>query len=611
MTDKVTRLASLERQIARVNARMVQLKTLSDRLANVRLLVTLMGIGGLSVLWFLPNFRILFWLMLLISGIGFGWIVRTHRRIVHRIDEATIWRDIKKAHTARMQLDWQALPKPRFQLMFRHPLEVDLDLRNLHHLLNTATSRGGSDRLREWLLPLKPAEAVVLQRQERVKELISQSLFRDKLVLNAEIAAQEIRDSNEGKSLIAWLNSEPRQEASLQLVLLLGVLSALNITLFILFAAFGLPDVVLMISLLIYATVFVSQFKRINDTFEDSLTIEGALRRLSGVMHFLQHDRYHAMPAIRELVLPIIEQQPTKRLRDANIVIAGASLRANPIFWFLINALIPWDYFFAYRLEKLKGTLGAVVPQWLDIWHELEALSSLANFAYLNPAYTFPKVDNNFKSIFKAEQIGHPLLTDNARVCNDFAMQQPGDIVMITGSNMSGKSSFLRTLGVNMCLTYAGGVVCAGNLNTVIFRLYTSIRVTDSLDDGISYFYAEVKRLKGLLDAINQTDAPPLFFMIDEIFRGTNNRERLIGSRSFIRALVKRNGVGLVATHDLELVALADDNSSISNYHFREDVQNGRMVFDYMLRSGPCPTTNALRIMAMEGLPVEDVPDSL
>jgi DNA mismatch repair ATPase MutS len=177
--------------------------------------------------------------------------------------------------------------------------------------------------------------------------------------------------------------------------------------------------------------------------------------------------------------------------------------------------------------------------------------------------------------------------------------------VIITGSNMAGKSTFLRTLGVNLCLAYAGAPVNAERLQTALFRLFTCIRVTDSVTDGYSYFYAEVRRLHALLDAQKEPGQLPLFFLVDEIFKGTNNRERLIGSRSFVKALVGRNCVGIISTHDLELVNLAQSVAKVRNNHFREEVINGQMAFDYILREGPCPTTNALKIMAMEGLPTD------
>jgi DNA mismatch repair ATPase MutS len=178
-------------------------------------------------------------------------------------------------------------------------------------------------------------------------------------------------------------------------------------------------------------------------------------------------------------------------------------------------------------------------------------------------------------------------------------------IVILTGSNMAGKSTFLRTVGVNLALAYAGAPVNAASMQTSLFRLFTCIKVSDSVQDGLSYFYAEVKRLQALLAATEVDDELPVLFLIDEIFRGTNSRERLIGSRSYIRSLSQLRTVGLIATHDLELIKLADEIKGVTNYHVREEVLDSRMVFDYRLRRGPCPTTNALKIMRLEGLPVE------
>jgi DNA mismatch repair ATPase MutS len=273
---------------------------------------------------------------------------------------------------------------------------------------------------------------------------------------------------------------------------------------------------------------------------------------------------------------------------------------------------VPWDVVWGYFLARRKAELAAALPQWLDIWHELEALSALATFAYLNPQYTWPVVhgqaDQNGGNgpIFAATALGHPLIHAEGKVHNDFTIRQMGQIVIITGSNMAGKSSFLRALGVNLVLAYAGSVVNATSLESGLFRLFTCIRVTDSIVDGFSYFYAEVRRLKALLDAFHQPNALPLFYLIDEIFRGTNNLERLLGSRAYIRALAGARGVGFIATHDLELAKLEGESPFIHNYHFREEVHDGRMVFDYILRPGPSPTTNALKIMRLEGLPVEE-----
>jgi DNA mismatch repair ATPase MutS len=168
---------------------------------------------------------------------------------------------------------------------------------------------------------------------------------------------------------------------------------------------------------------------------------------------------------------------------------------------------------------------------------------------------------------------------------------------------MSGKSTFLRTVGINICLAQAGSVVDAENLDMHIMRLFTCIKIDDNLVEGLSYFYAEVKRLKRLLNEFDKNAGYPLFYLIDEIYKGTNNQERLSGSRAFIKSLGDRNGAGIVSTHDLELTHLESELKSLENFHFQEHIENKKMVFDFKLRKGPCPTTNALIIMQNEGLP--------
>ena len=208
---------------------------------------------------------------------------------------------------------------------------------------------------------------------------------------------------------------------------------------------------------------------------------------------------------------------------------------------------------------------------------------------------------------FHAQNLGHPLIDKADKVGNDFEIPGLGHVGLITGSNMAGKSTFMRTVGLNQCLAYAGAPVDAQQYQTRLFRLFTCIKVSDSVADGFSYFYAEVRRLKALLEALEADDNLPLLYFIDEIFRGTNNRERLQGSQSFIRAVVGEHGYGFIATHDLALVDLAKETDKIRNYHFRDDVVVGQMHFDYILHPGPCPTTNALRIMHLAGLPVAGV----
>jgi DNA mismatch repair ATPase MutS len=349
----------------------------------------------------------------------------------------------------------------------------------------------------------------------------------------------------------------------------------------------------------------------LGDSFHESLNMRDALDQLMIVFSHLEKYRYHRKPQLRELCDPFLQPdiRPSLQLRRVNRIANATGLRGNPIFWLLLNALVPWDYFVAYQLAKAKAAIAQHLPGWLNVWFDLEALSSLANCAYLNPAYTYPTIKTEWSEgdttpLLKTIHLGHPLIPDQSRVCNDFKIEALGDVDIFTGSNMSGKSTFLRTLGINLMLAQAGGAVNAESFETIPWRLYSCIQITDSVTDGISYFYAEVKCLKNLIGKLDEPNSFPLLFLIDEIFRGTNNRERMIGSRAFIQAVAGRHGVGLVATHDLELVQLADELPQVKNYHFRDDIRNGRMVFDYQLYPGPSPTTNALKIMRSEGLPV-------
>ncbi len=595
------RLHIYNHQINRLSRRIKQIEAQADRLANWRLLLAVAGGIPLVILLFLP-YGTLFWILLATLVIGFIFLIASHRRIDHSLKKHRIWRSIKQENRARLMLDWKRIPDPAINLD-EHPLETDFDLRELHRLLNTAASQSGTMRLRKWLLNSEPRLATIEQRQRLVTELRTRPAFRDNLTLNSRLSPSQIRKNLDTRLLADWLHSDISMENITFWLMLLGGLAIANVIAFVLTQTGIISGTISGMLWGIYALAYVSRAGLIAKHSGDGQILYDVLLRLRSVMQHLESYPYNNMPEVRKLCAPILEAQPSKHIKRLMGTLAASNLKGNPLLWMLLNAVMPWDLFFLRRLHEQKAQLTTYMPQWLDVWHEIEALNSLANFAYLNDDAIMPDLQKSH--VFSAQKIAHPLLPAS-RVSNNFSVESAGDLAILTGSNMSGKSSFLRTLGVNLVMAYAGGVVIAESFDTGIFRLFSCIRVTDSLDDGISYFYAEVKRLKDLLNALETEHDLPLFFVIDEIFRGTNNRERLIGSRSYINALAGANGIGLIATHDLELTQLAEGNPHIRNLHFRENVEDGRMVFDYVLREGASPTTNALQIMAMEGLPVED-----
>jgi len=602
----------LTRHVKRLEGEVIKLQELDRRYFWFRLSVLLVGAVGIFIAYQSRQSS-----MLLIAGlfflIIFSLVVYFNRKVKRSILRFSLSRRYFGDQLARMDLDWAEIPfAPVNAPDEEHPFASDLNLtgsHSLHQLLNTAISRGGSHRLQDWLLEQIPDLDQLSSRQATVKEIQSLSGFRSRLALSSSLVSEDEDEAWDGETLISWLERKVEARSLKPLLGLLSALAAANIILFALFT-FDLVPALWMITLAIYAGVYLLTYRNLDEVFGQAQHLSTTLDKFRAVLVYLERYSYRMDSHLYHLCQPFWKagRRPSSYLRQISLIASASSISANPVVWLLINVLVPWDVFFAYQLQRYKAKMQIILPSWLNVWYELEALNSLANFSYLNPGYTFPHMaadDDAGEALFDGRALGHPLIPDGVKVCNDFSLEKLGEVVIITGSNMSGKSTFLRTIGVNLCLAYAGGPVNADNLVTKIFRLFTVIQVSDSLTDGISYFYAEVRRLKALLDALEMDQDRPLFFLIDEIFRGTNNRERQIGGRAFVKTLVGGHGVGLISTHDLELVIFADELPSVINYHFQEDVTQGRMIFDYRLRSGPSQTTNALQIMRMEGLPVD------
>jgi len=612
LSEKQARLYTLENQIKRLQRRIASLDQRSNRIGWIRVAIFFAG----SLLSILAYFLEGWWLFLIGVAITltiFGIVAHFHGRIDRSITRHKIWMQIKASQVARIKLDWDSIPVVRStEPQTNHPFEVDLDItgrRSLHQLVNTATSSEGSQQLREWFLHTLPGLQVIRKRQALIQELAPLTIFRDKLLMKSMLASKNATESWEGKKLLNWLDEHATSRSLLPLLFASLSLSLLTICLLVLNLFALIPQYWVISLLLVILFLFVTKDQR-GDLFEDAYHLRDALAQLSLIFEYLETYRYGKNSNLRSLCEPFFldrDQRPSTLLKKIARIASAATLQKNLLLWVIINLLVPWDFYFAHRFNQYKSQVAAHLPVWLDVWFELEALNSLATFAYLNPGYALPEVvpcadqENNIRAC----GLGHPLIPEEHKVVNDFAINKLGEIDIITGSNMSGKSTFLRTLGINLCLAYAGGPVNASTFHVSLFRIFTCIKISDSVTEGYSYFYAEVRRLKALLDELASGDSHlPLFFLIDEIFKGTNNRERRIGSESYISALAGRNCLGVISTHDLELVKLAAKLPEIRNYHFKEDVIDGEMVFDYILREGPSPTTNALKIMQMEGLPV-------
>ena len=613
--SKRSRLRALENQTHRLQRRLERLHRTSYRISWIRFVVFFAAVLAAGLTFYLDGI----WLGILCAAVGgllFGLAVYVHHRTNLAIRRYQLWLEATSAQIARATLDWEQVP-----VTFHHrpdpdhPFEVDLDIvgqRSLHRLLDTAVSYEGSQHLKDWLASTHPDPQRTIRRQQVVRELASRHLFRARLALNGKMAVGAKRTWR-ANHLMEWLEGHVPEASLRRWVFLFALFIGLNVLLFVA-NWLGALAPWWQVTLVIYLGLILLRSGAVDAAWDEAVALEGALRQLRAVFAQLETFSYRDAPHLRELCRPFHDSchRPSRYLARITRVLVAMSLRSNALLRLMLNLLLPWDAYFAYRLSQTRARMAPHARAWMDAWFELEALASLANLAYLNPDYAFPRLlvarEQQVPTVFQAQDLGHPLIPDGERVCNSLAVLEMGQVTIITGSNMAGKSVFLKTVGVNLALALAGGPVNARGLQTVPFRLFTCMGISDSVTDGISYFYAEVKRLKALLAELESDQPWPLLFCIDEIFRGTNNRERLIGSRAYVRALAGKRGLGFIATHDLELAKLAYEVPQVVNYHFRDQVVDDRMAFDYTLRPGPCPTTNALTIMQLEGLPVPSAP---
>lgn len=605
-----------EQHLTHALRRAVRLEThgrrISARFTTARLTIFAGGVFGAVILHKLG------WTavgnLILAAGFALFLIVAWyHNRLEDRLHRLRRWQGIKRVHLARLGLNWTEIPLRPVAVPERHEYARDLDLagpRSLLHLIDHTISSQGRQRLASWLLEQPPQAAQWSSRQALIRELTPLSLLRDRLALEA----QAVEDADiEGRRLLAVLQKRVDDSGLMPMLLTESVLSVATAALLLADLLAGLGNY-WMLSFGLYALLFLSVRSRSEEIFDHAQSLHLQLERLSAVLGYLEQRSYRTTPHLARLCGPLLERHssPSRSLKQAASLMNRLSVRAHPLVHYLINAVGPWDLFHTYRLQQLQDRIASVAPRWFELLAELDAAASVATFAHLHPDYLWPTLhrpgaeaqDNGDAPGLAAEGLAHPLIPAAVRVANHVTLQGRGRIFLVTGSNMSGKSTFLRTIGINTCLAQAGAPVCATAFRWSLVRIGSCIRVDDSLDGGLSFFYAEVKRLKTILDSTRDREGPPVLWLIDEVFKGTNNRERLIGGRALITALAGGNGFGLVTTHDLELAELEQQLPTVTNVHFQETVVDGALHFDYRLKPGPCPTTNALRIMALEGLPV-------
>ncbi|MNJ96780.1 DNA mismatch repair protein MutS [compost metagenome] len=488
--------------------------------------------------------------------------------------------------------------KQALEVSQEFPLIRDLGLVGSHSLwtlLDETLTDGGQRRLLHWMSVSPLDKNILRERQNKIQKLRSQTWFYTRLGLdtNAEelnLATLQIQDflktpfTAPGFSKLFALN---------MVVWLLTFAAAL----YSIFSGDSLPVFVF----LPFPLLSLFSLGSVGSAFKQGVGLSLHMSSLVPIFHSLEKQAT-THKELQSLCTSILKESPSKAARKLEFALGFLGTQTNPLLHFLLNVIVPWTMVSVFFSERLRRKISHGFPLCIDELSEIEVFGSLLILDRYQ-TQTYPEFAD--KPTLNCRQIYHPLLDRSRAVANDFGFPESKSLGLLTGSNMSGKSTFLRTVGVNQVLANMGAPVFADQFVTIPLKIETCIEVSDSLRDGYSYFYSEVRRLRDILQTA--ATGAPVLFLIDEIFRGTNNRERQIGSKAVIRTLAKeRTSLGFISTHDLELTSLEETNPSLINLHFREDIdESGKMVFSYHLRHGPCPTTNALRIMAAEGINIE------
>jgi len=584
----------------RLGARQTQAASFRRRAALVSNLRLLVFVGGAGLAWLALGPGSLARAWLAAPALAFAALVVLHDRELTRRDHAERAVRFYAGGVARLEGGWigQGESGERF-CDPNHPYAVDLDVfgaGSLFEYLCAARTRAGEATLAAWLsAPASPE--LVRARQQAVAELGPRLDLREDLALLGEDAAAGMHPDE----LRRWGRDAPRARAR---GLRLAAAALASVTLLALagWLGFGLGPIPFEVAALAQAGFALALRRRVRHACAAAEAAGRDLRLFSQLLSRLEAERFEAphLAALQQ-ALRVGGRPPSHLIARLRLALDLLDARRNQLFA-PIGALLLWTTQLALAVEDWRAAWAASLGPWIDTVGEFEALSSLAGFHYEHPGFCFPEVVAG-AARFDARGLGHPLLPAERCVANDVALGAELRLLVVSGSNMSGKSTLLRAVGANAVLALAGAPAAARMLRLSPLAVGASIRIQDSLLEGRSVFYAEIRRLHQIME---RTREPlPVLFLIDEILHGTNSHDRGIGAEAIVRGLLERGAVGLVTTHDLALARVAEALAPrAANVHFEDHLENGAIAFDYCLRPGVVEKSNALELMRSVGLDV-------
>ncbi|HYE55567.1 MAG TPA: hypothetical protein VD996_12010 [Chitinophagaceae bacterium] len=582
-------------RIQELNGLIRQKKQQHNRTSWLRLLVAIAGITATWMFWGIDWTYVT--VTVLISCAIFLKLVSVSTRIKQQLNNLQNLLSINQQETQILngyythRYDGSNLETPH------HVYAQDLDIfgkASLFQYIHRTTSEQGHQLLATWLID--PANApTITARQQAAIELSKEPLWRQQL---QAVGTNDPLTISIQTSLSRWL-SQPHTFIQYKIWQVLRyLLPAISLTCLTLHIAGIMPASTFYMLVIVFLALSSYFSKRITPQYAQLSKHISQLETLAQSLEWIEKGNFQHAPRLQSA-------DGSGKVKALKRILDRMDYRLNPLVFIPLNILLYWDLQQVLQLEQWKAQQQSRIKEWFEVVAETEALSSFANLAFNNPSWAFPLIQPAWFHL-RCENAGHPLIPAHKRINNTFSMSGHPQLAFITGSNMAGKSTFLRTIGTNLVLAMAGAPVCATKFETPVLQVMTSMRIADNLEESASTFYAELQKLKRIIEAVKDPSLKhKVFLLLDEILRGTNSLDRHTGSEALIRQLIKEDAVGVIASHDLSLATLEQEYPGvIHNYHFDVTIEGSELSFDYTLKNGVCQTLNATLLMKNIGIEI-------
>lgn len=582
-----------------------QLQQVKKQIFRISMLRLALFIAGIAGLYFFFNQTTLLIICICLTFLPLFILVKIHNRFFIRKEWLETQARIIQEELQALSGDYSSFEDGKEYVNPEHPYSFDLDIfgrRSLFQSINRTCTFFGKVRLAEWLQNHLHEKTSIEKRQEMIREISEHTLFREQFRVAGLVHHGQ---SSDGEKIQAWSQSPAQYLHAGWVKAFIWGVPVINSLLLITSLAGWTSFSWLGLSFGIFLVLSFGIIKRatyIQETYGKQLKSLNGYARLIALAK-AEEWKSAGMQELMER-FNLNGQSPVQALQQLSKELDRLDLRNNQFLYVLLEGSIFFQLQEIVRIERWKVRYGQHISEWLETVGELDALCSLGTFAYNHPQYTYPELTEK-PFCFLATQMGHPLMPASQCVKNDATIPSRPFFLIITGANMAGKSTYLRTIGVNYLLACIGAPVCCERLKLHPNQLITSLRTSDSLSDNESYFFAELKRLKRIIDLLNQ--GQQLFIILDEILKGTNSMDKQKGSFDLIRQFMQLKANGIIATHDLLLGSLIKQfPEEIRNYCFEADIKENELTFSYKLREGVAQNMNACFLMKKMGIILQE-----